>query len=80
MIEKDNSFLRQVRDLLSGVESGEYEMQNASLAAPVADVSTEADKFRRCEHTGHIFVTMLLYKRPEHQVTSPETANSTSVV
>ena len=80
MIEKNNSFLHQIRDLLVKVESGEYEMQNASLAALVADTSTEADKFRRCEQTGHIIVTMLLYKRPENQVTSPETANSTSVV
>lgn len=64
MIEKDNTFLQQISNLISGVETGEYELQDASLQATVADVSTENDKFRRCEHTGHIFITMLIYKRP----------------
>lgn len=65
MNKKDNSFLRQIRNLLSGVESGEYEMRNASLEMPFADISTTTDKFRHCKHTSYIFVTMLRRQTPQ---------------
>ena len=63
--ENDNPFLEQVRDLLSRTETGEYEMQEASLIMPIADISKAPHTYRRCEQTGHIFVSMLLYKRPD---------------
>ena len=59
------AFLNQIRDLLDGIESGEYEMQDASLNFPIAETSAFDKDLPLIEQTGHVIVSMLLYKRPD---------------
>lgn len=69
----DPSFLQELRRYLDGLESGEYKMQHGHFLAPVMVEPRPDGVCPKVAPSGHIVITLLLYKRP-----LSETRNSTA--